>query len=244
MQFSPRALLLLFLLAVPIRASVDGLGHARQAQAMLGPGTWSRVIRVENLARSSRYPRIVYALVFELAEILWFYTDTDGTQSFSLHRGRLAEEKADFGPLLRDIEPGFANWNVVAQEAPAATRVGAKLPNGCFIDSVAALHRRLARGGTAAHPSLLSFYVDTAEGRQGHTVLTYEAGGRLEVIDPLASEKPRRFSLALAGDALALARFLNGGRIVTARWVPVDVKVVPDEGRYATVAPTLGDMGG
>lgn len=190
---------------------------------MLGPETWSRIIRVENLARSSRYPRVVYALVFELAEILWFYTDTDGTQSFSLHRGRLAEERADFGPLLRDIEPGFARWSVVPDETTAVAPASGKLPNGCFIDSVAALRRRLALGGTVVHPSLLSFYVETAEGKHGHTVLTYESGGRLEVIDPLVSEKPRRYSIALAGDALALARMLNGARIVAARWVPVGV---------------------
>jgi hypothetical protein len=222
-QFLPRILLVL-LLAATLRAG-DPLAHARQAQAMLGPETWTQIIRVENTARFGRYPRIVFALVFELADILWFYTDADGTQSFSLHQGRLAEEKADFGPLLRDIDPGFAHWSVVTNDVPATAKSGGELPNGCLIKSVAALRSRLARGGAVARPSLLSFYVDTPGGRRGHTVLTYEAGGHLEVIDPEQPTRIQRFATALEGDALALARTLSGNRIVAARWVPMGLSV-------------------
>lgn len=243
MQNLPRFLLVFLLLALALRAD-EALAHARRAQAALGPETWTRVIRVENAARFSRYPRVVYAVVFELADILWFYTDTDGTQSFSLHKGLLAEEKADFAPLLRDVEPGFARWSVVADEAGPAAQADGELPNGCFIKSVAALRRRLAQGDPIARPALLSYYMDTPAGRRGHTVLTYEARGRLEVIDPEWPNKPRRFSAALAADALALARDLNGDRIAAARWIPLARATAPDGGLYATVGhPAAGGSG-
>ena len=109
---------LLFFAAVALRA--DGsLADARYAQVLLGPGIWSCVIRIENDSRFSAYPRVAHALVFELDGVLWFYTDTDGTQSFSLYKHRLAEEKADFGPLLREIDRGFTSWKVVPSDAPA-----------------------------------------------------------------------------------------------------------------------------
>ena len=89
------------------------LTNARSAQAILGADVWSQVIRIENTGSTKKYPRTVHALVFEVAGILWFYQDGEGTQSFSLHRGRLEAEKADFAPLLADIHPGFTRWTVV-----------------------------------------------------------------------------------------------------------------------------------
>jgi len=200
------------------RGADSSLAAARRAQAQLGPEVWSEIIRVENDARTARYPRVLHALVFEIAGVLWFYTDADGTQSFSLKRGRLAEDKADFGPLLRDIEPGFKRWTVVPDGA--ATPGG--LPNGCFIESVAALVTRLASGGEAMHPQLLAYYVDTPTGAVGHTVLTYEVGAELEVIDPEGPVATMHFPAALARDRLALARAVRGGDVAHARWLPLD----------------------
>ena len=68
------------------------LTNARSAQAILGADVWSQVIRIENTGSTKKYPRTVHALVFEVAGILWFYQDGEGTQSFSLHRGRLEAE--------------------------------------------------------------------------------------------------------------------------------------------------------
>jgi len=215
-------LLVFFLLATILRA--DGaLAQARRAQAMVGAETWSRVIRVDNASRFGRYPRVVYALVFELADLLWFYTDTDGTQSLSLHRGRLAEEKADLGSLLRKIEPGFTQWCVVPDQTglPVASR-GA-LPNGCFIDSVAALRERLARGGAVMRPQLLSFYVETSMGLKGHTVLTYETSRGAVVIDPTGPTPTQTFPVQLARDPLALARAFGGPLVDRARVLPLEV---------------------
>jgi hypothetical protein len=201
--------------AAALRAD-DSLAHARHAQALLGPDVWSQVIHIENDARSDRYPRTLHALVFQLAGVLWFYADTDGTQSFSRRRGKLAEDMADFGPLLHDIEPGFRRWHLVLDE-PGAPPVRGELPNGCFIESVAALHARLTGGGETIHPQLLAYYVDTAAGLRGHTVLTYESGGWLKVLDTQQSGAARRFPVAAAHDPLALAQALAGDRVTKAR---------------------------
>ncbi|MCX6934404.1 MAG: hypothetical protein NTZ29_17245, partial [Verrucomicrobia bacterium] len=62
------------------------LTNARRAQAVLGADVWSQVIRIENSGSTGKYARTVHALVFEVAGILWFYHDSEGSQSFSLHR--------------------------------------------------------------------------------------------------------------------------------------------------------------
>ena len=220
-----RHLLLASLLATSLPAQ-SALDHARRAQARLGPDLWSRVITVENDARHSSYPKIVHALVFELAGILWFYSATDGTQSFSLHRDNLAAEKADFGPLLRDIEPGFARWSEAAPAGGAPVDDGSPLRNGCFIESVVALRERVARGEAAAEPRLLSYYATTSAGRLGHTVLTYRTGGRVEILDPAQRERTFVFPLAAGADPLTLARALAGRDVVKARYLPLHAEAV------------------
>jgi hypothetical protein len=209
--------------AVFAHGADSSLANARRAQAELGPETWSEVIRIENDAPASRYPRALHALVFELAGILWFYSDTDGTQSLSLHRGQLAEEKAGLAPLLRAIEPGFARWSVVPATASAPRARRGELPNGCFIESVAALRERLAHGAEMVGAQLLSFYVDVETGRKGHTVLACETAQGIEVIDPAHPAVVRRFSAELGADALRLARAFAGGDVAKARWVPLEV---------------------
>ncbi len=219
------------LTANPLHAG-DSFGAARRAQALLGWDTWSEIIRIENISRASRYARTVYALVFELAGRLWFYTDADGTQSLSLHRDRLAEEKADLGPLLRAIEPGFARWNAVPVDEKRIAR--GELPNGCFVESVAAWRARRAAGEEMTHVQLLAYYVETPSGASGHTVLTYTAGNVVKVIDPALSPAPMAFPGALADDAMALARLVHGGSISRARWLRLD------EPRPALIASATG----
>jgi len=228
----------------------SGLADARAAQAMLGGASWSRVLRIENKGRRGPYPKIVYALAFELAGILWFYTDADGTQSLSLRRGRLAEDEADLGPLLRAIDPGFAAWEPVDGAAAAAAAAAAgsgaprpdPLPNGCFIDSVAAL-RRLGFGGERAdRPRLLSYYADTPSGRLGHTVLVYSTGDGSRAIDPDLSDRPIRLPAGLEGDPRALARYLRGGEVAAARVlaIPGPSEARPEGGFARSAARTDG----
>lgn len=235
------AFLFVFVSTAALRADAN-LQHARRAQALLGEEVWSQVIRVENDSRQSHYPRVVHALVFEMADILWFYVSSEGTQSFSLHRGRLAEEKADIAPLLRAINPGFARWSVVAAgrvrgDGPAV------LLNGCFIESVVALRDRLLRGGEAVRPHLLSYYINTRTGLQGHTVLAYEIGDRVEVIDSAQAGKRFDFPALLARDAMKLARAMGGPRVANARLLPVDWPAAR-AGYYSTVAgATMANSG-
>lgn len=217
----PRFFLPLLLLSPPLPAETS-LENAQYAQALLGPQTWSRVITVRNETWSARYPRTVHALVFEVAGILWFYTDTEGTQSFSLHVGELEREKNEFGPLLREIEPGFVQWTVVpAPLRPIASHTHS-LPNGCFIDSILALRERVRRGGKVEEPRLLSYYLTTPAGRKGHTVLTYQTDNAVEVFDPERRDGRLVFSKPFASDALKLARALEGRDVVKARYVRLD----------------------
>ena len=221
--------LFLFGLAlVALLPAQPALENVRTAQALLGPGVWSRAITVRNEARVGPYPRIVHALVFELAGMLWFYTDVDGTQSFSLHAGNMAAEKADFGPLLRDIEPGFTRWTEAAPARAGRSLAGGGLPlqNGCFIESVVALRERVARGEVAEEPRLLSYYALHRNGRLGHTVLSYRAGGRLEILDPARRERTFAFPVSAGLDPLNLARAFAGSEVIKARYLPLPAEVM------------------
>jgi hypothetical protein len=199
-------------------------GHALRAQAILEPDIWSQVVEIENEAPRSRYPRKLYALVFEFAGILWFYTHMEGTQSFSLHVGNLDREKADYAPLLRAIEPGFVRWRVVPAGPRSAASRRPSPRNACFIESIAALRERLGAGEPLRNPRLLSYYVDTRQGRRGHTVLAYERGGSVELIDPSRRGSTFRFSLELGADPLELARAFNGRAVVQARVLAIEVQ--------------------
>jgi hypothetical protein len=217
------SLLALWLLcgAVSFASERNGLAHARRAQVLLGADVWSQVITVENKGTISRYPRTVHALVFELAGILWFYTDTDGTQSFSTYRGRLEADKANFAPLLREINRGFASWTVVAPDFTAREPESERLSNGCFIESVANLRERLVTGDDVSCPQLLSYYAASGNHLAGHTVLTYETAAGVQVIDPVDPTHPRLYPREFARNAVALGTALVGRLVAKAVWLPV-----------------------
>jgi len=197
------------------------LANARRAEALLGPDVWSRLIRIENTGDTKTYPHTVHALVFELAGILWFYTDVNGTQSFSLYRGRLDADKTDFAPLLADIHEGFKRWTEFPADETTVTPESGLLRNGCFVESVAFLRTRLLVGGEVSRPQLLSFYVNRGLRSVGHTVLTFETKEGVQVFDPAEPESPLMFRRELAGDAAALGSALVGGIVSRALWVPI-----------------------
>jgi len=187
---------------------------------LIGPDAWSRIIRIENTNRRSAYPRVVLALVFEFGGILWFYTDADGTQSFSMRKNNLRAEEADFHPLLRDIERGFVDYTIVPEETAAAnpTQTG-PLPNGCFEESVAELRRLTALNPLVESARLLSYYVRGVSGWLGHTVLSYETPDGKFVFDPL--EPRSRRVHPKSDDPLSIAQGLRHDlNIAKARWVP------------------------
>ncbi len=197
------------------------LVNARRAQAVLGTDVWSQVIRIENTRSSEKFGRTVHALVFEVAGILWFYHDGEGTQSFSFHRGRLEAEKADFAPLLADIHAGFTRWTVLPADPAVKAGEPGSLLNGCFVESVANLRDRVIEGGVANRPKLLSYFHGSARIRPGHTVLTFETEAGVVVIDPVEPHRPRVFSGELAKSATALSSALLGRLVSKALFVPL-----------------------
>jgi hypothetical protein len=213
--------------AAPAATTHPGaLDDAIAARSMLGSDTWARLVRIDSsrsgsILRRGSYPRTVYALVFELSGILWFYTDVDGTQSLSLTRGTVARDEADPGPLFRSIDPGFTAWSWV--EAPAQPRNPAapRPRNACFIESVAALNRRVASGGEASAPRLLSYYVDTPGGRLGHTVLLFGTAAGLSAVNADDSDRPVLVPPDLVGDPRAVSAYLRGGPVSAARTLPI-----------------------
>lgn len=205
------------------------LESARRAQVMLGAETWSRIIRVENRSARSSYPTMVDALVFEQAGILWFYAATEGTQSLSLYRDRLAEDKDALGPLLRAINPGFVSFGFLPDsDEGVAQYPEVPLPNGCFIECLAAWRARVVRGERMEQPRLLSCYADSAAGLRGHTVLTYETPQGFVLLDPADNSRPQLVPGKWKEDPLALASIvMEGATVLKARWVPVDKHSVP-----------------
>lgn len=211
-------LLAAFVLATGWR-SADSLAHAGRAQELLGPGVWSRTIRLESQSTLGR-PRVDVGVVFELEGILWLYMDRDGTQSLSQYRGRAEADKADIGPLLRAVDPDLKNWSYLPDAPPPVPGAKEELPNGCFIESVSLLRRCLMLGTVLSEPRLLVYYMPTPGGTRGHTVLTYEVGEVLQVIDPDNPEGTRRLALGRGASAAKLAKSLRRD-VTRALWLPL-----------------------
>jgi hypothetical protein len=217
-----------FLLGFPLAATAsDGLSSAVAARSLLGPTVWSRIARIENTEsprefRRSPYPREMYALVFELSGILWFYSDSNGTQSLSLRTGSLAADKSSPGPLFLAIDRGFTRWSWANDEQGARRVASAVPPNACFIESVAALFHRVASGRQANAPRLLSYYVSTPSGWRGHTVLVFRDGEGMAALDPEFSERPIRLPSILGGDPRAWSSYLKGGPVSSARTLAIE----------------------
>lgn len=229
-------------LALAPVCAASPLEHARRAQVLLGEERWSQVVRIENTNRASVYPREVFALVFELGGLLWFYTDTDGTQSLSLRRNELAVDKRELPRLLRAIDPGFHRHEVVPR--PAVREPGlmrGHLPNGCLIESYAQLRARLAAGEAIARARLLNVYYRASGERSGHTVLAYETPSGTYVFDPARPAFRRRVRASLRADALAVGRAVQWPFVVTdARWVPT---TIPRLSRGIALRPPFPSFG-
>ena len=250
---APFLLLILLAGAASSNAAVapvpPALSDARAAREMLGSVTWARIMRIENsrpagMWRRGAYPGTVYALVFELSGILWLYTDADGTQSLSLTTGTLQRDKADPGPLLLAIDPGFRAWSWIDETPPAGRGPGRRPPNACMPGSVAALLRRLAVGSETGSPQLLFYYVDAGGARRGHTVLLFSAAGHLSAVDAENSDRPVSVPDSLGADPRAISAFLRGGPVATARTLPIRCtgRLAPPS-QWAAQAPPAAPAG-
>lgn len=179
----------LFLLLVSLVVSLHGGSResAFQGRALLGDKVWSRVLRIHNerAGPGSRYPAEFHGLVVAFEGILWLYTEFDGTQTLSLYAGRLGEDQANLGPLLRAIEPGLTRFADVTSEPPVVAPKTLP-PYPCFLACVARW-RELQRLDLPPDRARLIAYYVTGQ-RQGHMVLQYWKDGHRYVYDP---ERPR-----------------------------------------------------
>lgn len=246
-----RTLLLaaLVLLAPAAASASDGLSSALAARSLLGPGVWARVVRIETAGSQGvlgggAHPGTIYALVFELSGILWFYEESSGTQSLSLRTGSLDADKADPGPLFRAIDRRFAAWSWAPESADSRARLPEAPPNACFIESVAALFRRVSAGGEARAPRLLSYYVDTPLGRRGHTVLVFGTKDGVSAVDPEMSERPMRIPAYMGRDPRSLSAYLRGGPIADARTLAISGPGGPGLGGQLALIPRSRDPAG
>lgn len=194
---------------------------------MLGPAIWRRVIVIQNSALSSRYPRTLGAVVFEMGGILWFYASVDGTQSLSQRLGQLDADKAGLGPLLTEIDPGFTRWEVSPDNAVDGA-TGPAPANACFLECIQLLRERLASGAVVIEPRLLSYYVSVRGGILGHTVLYFRTMEGPMVIDPRFPKKRLRIRAAHVENAKSVADSLRSD-ISSARWVPTFTDVFARE---------------
>jgi hypothetical protein len=200
-----RILTLLLLLALPLCA--DSRESAFQARAMLGPGVWSRVLRIENdqSGRDSRYPAVFHGLVVAFRDILWLYTEFDGTQTLSQYAGRLAEDQADLGPLLRAVEPGLVRFEDVTEHPPFGV-LARPPPYHCFLAAVSRWQQLQREPLPLERARLLAYYVEGQ--RQGHMVLEYWRAGRRYVFDPQHPLPERELPARLSEEPLKVARAL------------------------------------
>lgn len=205
---TPRLRLLPLLLFVFVSVlSAGSRESAFQVRAMLGPDYWSRVLRIENdrSGRDSRYPAEFHALVVEFEDILWLYTEFDGTQTLSRYAGRAAEDRADLTPLLQAIVPGLVRFEDVTDRPPSV--LPAEPPAyACFPASVSRW-TELRRGPNPPERArLLAYYPERQ--RQGHMVLEYWRDGRRYVFDPEKPTEDRELPARLDENPLRVARAL------------------------------------
>ena len=193
--------------AVATALGSDLRESAWRAREMIGPDHWAQGLQIE-IARGSSRPKTVHALVFELEDRLWYFSDDTGTESLSLYRDHLAEDKADLGPLLRQIDPGFVRYQVLPDESRGAAPVRDRRPlrHGCFIESVAQLRAMVERGQAPDHARLLSFYGMNGAHGGGHTVLYFERQGKRFFYDPSEPAAPVLIPNQVRPDALDVAR--------------------------------------
>ncbi len=206
-----RALPFMLLLSAAAVLRADSLASVQIARALLGPDVWSRVVRIDNGTGSARYPSRLHALVFELEDRLWFYTEYDGTQSLSLYAGRLERDKADLWPLLREVVPDMRRFtdvtDSIAPPKPLSRASDAEmLPSGCFIKCIARLRALQRDAAPPEDVGLLAYYVETMSGRVGHCVLVYRQDGHRYVYDPEGEGKVSLVPTVASNDPLALAR--------------------------------------
>ena len=182
--------------------------------------------------------------MFELSGILWFYCDSDGTQSLSVRTGSLERDKADPGPLLKAVSSGFTSWSWV--DAPAGTERPMLQfpPNACLIECLALLRGRLASGDEAGSPRLLLFYVRTPFGILGHATLVFGLKGGLAAIEPDQPDRILGIPTRAGTDARSISEYIRGGGVSSARVLPLDAFGKDEAPARLAALPSAGARAG
>lgn len=222
-----RHLLLLSLLLLGLRhsalAALPGLGDVLAARKLLSSGSWSRVLRVEHEGKDHTYPKSFYALVFEMASVLWVYAPQTGTQSLSQTVGTTLTDRSRVPELMKDVLPGVSLVLEEPGEVKGEQPSKGKPNNACFIESLAALEERMKEGGRPDSAQLFSYYYEYRKRRYGHTVLTYAERGRCYVVDSAREEESvLEVDGSLVSDPAALAnRICPEHKILSTRSFPL-----------------------
>jgi len=174
-----------------------------RAQAWLGPEVASQVVRIQNRAQgTTRYPAEFHGLVIAAADVLWFYTEFDGTQNLSLRRGQVEADAANLPALLRAVEPGLVALDLPSPPA-VLSRFPERVPNSCFLACLARW-RELCRD--AVQPERVRLIACfPADRPTGHMLLEYTRGGVRFVFDPDRPQRAIRVGRSVADDPLAVA---------------------------------------
>ncbi len=220
MRFLLAALALLALSAPPAQA--ESRAAAFRARARLGPDVAARVIRITAAPAANGRPAEFHGLVVAFADILWLYTEADGTQNLSLRRGQLAEDEANLLGLLRQAIPGVTGFADDTDPAPARANPAGPLPNGCFIACVAHWEKLRRERDPPGRVRLLACYPPSRG--SGHMVLEFWRRERCYVFDPDEPGTLRRLPAREGEDPLAVAAAALEGR-----WRTKPVKAIAVE---------------
>jgi hypothetical protein len=220
----PRAILLFLLPCVAIAGSRES---AFRAQELAGTGVWSQVIRITNAEprETARLPEEFHGLVVVFADIVWLYTEFDGTQNLSLRRGQTAADLAHLGELLREADPHWVAFEVETERPPPGGG-HATPPNSCFLACVAQWQQLQRAKRPPKEARLIACF---APGRvTGHMLLEFRKGWRRYVYDPENPVDSICLGRGIGRDALAVAN-----AVLAPRW-----KVAPARTSTIDLAPT------
>lgn len=208
------------LLAIPLRAG--SLESAFRARELIGPGVPTRLVRIENHAAGpSRYPAEFHGLVISVADIVWLYTEFDGTQNLSFRRGRVAEDQANLGALLQAVEPGLQAFRDETDAAPAQPLPSAP-PNGCFVACLARWRELLQSANPPRAARLIACFPPNRP--SGHMLLEFRRGRHRYVFDPDVPNHLRRLSRDVGDAPLAVA-----SAALSDRWGVAPIRATPVE---------------
>lgn len=222
---------LLLLLTAP--AYAGSRESAFLAHDLLGPEVWSRVVRIENQvpvpdpsaqsasAPAEPYPAEFYGLVIAYADILWFYTEFDGTQNLSSRRGQLAADRARLDDLLREVDPRLLSVTEET-ERPLRSALPETLPNACFVSCLKHWQALLQAGHPPRQARLIACY--PPHSRSGHMILVYRLGMQRFVFDPDRPAQRIIIPFWSADDPLTIA-----SRALRGRWPRPPEKVTTIE---------------